>query len=87
MKNRALIWSLLAFLATLLFHGWIMSRHLPAPNFQKYSLAARQWLERELDRERLADFSPLYLYLHVAARKMLHRPEKAILWLQILLTA
>jgi len=87
MKNKALAWSLLAFLATLLLHGWIMARHVPAPNFQKYPLAARQYNNLELDRERLADFSPLYLHLHIAAKKWLPRPEKAVLWLQVLVTA
>jgi tetratricopeptide (TPR) repeat protein len=87
MKNKALAWSLLAFLTTLLLHGWIMARHVPAPNFQKYPLAARQYNNRELAKERLADFSPLYLHLHAAAQKWLPRPERALLWLQVLLTA
>ncbi len=87
MKNKALAWPLLAFLATMLLHGLIVARHFPAPGFLKYQLAARQYNDRHLDKERLADFSPLYFHLHAAAQKWLPHSEKVILWFQVLLTA
>lgn len=87
MKKTMLAWSLLAFLATMLMHGLVVARYFPVPRFLKYPLAARQYNSGELEKERLADFSPLYLRLHAAAQKWLPRPERGILWLQVLLTA
>ncbi len=87
MRSRVLAWPLLAILATLLLHGAIVAVHFPVPTFLKYPAAARQQIAGDLDSERLADFSPLYLALHVAAQKWLPEPERAILWLQVLMTA
>ncbi len=87
MKKKLLVWSLLVFLATILMHGLIVARYFPVPHFLKYPLAARQYNSGELDKERLADFSPLYFHLHAAAQKWLPHPEQSILWFQVLLTA
>jgi tetratricopeptide (TPR) repeat protein len=87
MKKKDWAWPLTAFVVTLLLHGAIVARHFPAANFLKYQLAARKYNEGKLDRERLVDFSPLYFHLHVAAQKWLPRPDRVILWLQVLLTA
>jgi len=87
MKSKALAWPLLAVLATLALHGAIAIRHFPGANFQKYQLAARQYNEGKLENERLADFSPLYFHLHAALQQWLPRPERAILWLQVVLVA
>ena len=87
MRDKMLVWSLLAFLVTMLLHGLIVARHFSSPNFLKYQLAARQYNTGELDKERIADFSPLYFHIHAIAQKWLHHPEKVILWFQVLLTA
>ncbi len=87
MKKKMLAWSLFAFLATMLVHGLIVARYFPVPRFLKYSSAARQYNSGELEKERLADFSPLYLHLHAAAQKWLPHPDQSILWLQVLMTA
>jgi hypothetical protein len=55
----------------------------PLPSsFAKYGLAARQWLAGELPGERLADFSPLYLELHVALLRLGLDPARLLPWVQ-----
>ena len=55
--------------------------------FYKYPAAAELHLAGALDPERLIDFSPLYLALHVAARQLTSVPEIAIMALQTVLAA
>lgn len=68
---------------TFLLHA-ILAMLYPSPGaFRKYALAAEQILDGVLPAERVMDFSPLYLYLSLAAERWLTRPEGTLLWLQI----
>ena len=51
-----------------------LSGVLAGNDFLKYPLAADQFLRGELPSERLRDFSPLYLGLHIAAQRLLPEP-------------
>lgn len=91
--NRHLPWSrrqiLLpgVFLLSLCLHGALVFRVLPPNLFIKYPVAARQYLSGALPPERLMDFSPLYLYLHIAAQKFVDSADAFVLWVQIAATA
>ena len=52
-----------------------------ASQFSKYPNAAVQWLSGTVAPERLVDYSPLYLWLHVAARHLLADP---LPWIHVL---
>lgn len=55
--------------------------------FRKYTLAAEQYLEGVLPDERLMDFSPLYLYLSLAAERLFGDADAVLMGLQIVLMA
>ncbi|MBN1128949.1 MAG: glycosyltransferase family 39 protein [Chitinispirillaceae bacterium] len=55
--------------------------------FPKYPDFARQVLAQTAARERIVDFSPLYLGVHLAARSIAGDPSNAVVWTQLLLTA
>jgi hypothetical protein len=57
------------------------------PIFNKYPAFAYQYVHSGINDERLADFSPLYLWLHVFAQKCLSNPKEVILWFQLILMA
>ncbi len=56
-------------------------------SFSKYPVAAEMVLDGSLARERIIDFSPLYLGLHVAATRFLPAPKFTISVLQTVLAA
>jgi len=80
-------WLLLIAGATFLLHALIAFQAPTPGTFRKYNLAAEQFLSGELPSERLMDFSPLYLYLSLAAERVLPNPELFLTWLQIVLAA
>ncbi len=53
--------------------------------FSKYPNAAIQWLNSTVSAERLTDYSPLYLWLHIAAFSLLEEPLRSLLMLHIIL--
>jgi tetratricopeptide (TPR) repeat protein len=55
--------------------------------FPKYPGFALQCAHSAINPERLADFSPLYLMVHVIAQKYVSHPKEAVLWLQFVLVA
>jgi tetratricopeptide (TPR) repeat protein len=69
--------------ATLCFviHALILSR-LPAIQLVKYSHAAEMFLSGTLSNERVLDFSPLYLGLHIAIQK-LDWPTSIVFWIHL----
>lgn len=83
-RNRGALALLIAALALLV--NVAVVRQLPEPTFLKYPVAAEQWQDGTLGRERLVDFSPLYLGLHLAARG-LPGPEAAVHVLQVALAS
>ncbi len=73
-------------LLSLLFHGYVVARVLPAgEQFTKYPAAAERLLSGRMAAERVFDFSPLYLGIHVAARQLFADPAPAVQGLQLLL--
>lgn len=72
---------------TLALHALIAALGPDIGSFRKYSVAAQKYLANDLASERLADFSPLYFHLNVAAERFLPNPEAALVALQILGTA
>jgi len=75
------------FFFSILFHSIIVFKLFPTNISFKYQVVAQQYLNNTIDDERLLDVSPLYFYVHIAAQKLLKRPNIFILWLQIVLTA
>jgi tetratricopeptide (TPR) repeat protein len=57
------------------------------PVFNKYPAFASQYAYSTVDKDRLADFSPLYLSVHIFAQKHLVNPKETILWSQFILVA
>ena len=53
----------------------------------KYPRIAAQFLGSGVPSERLVDFSPLYLWIHVAAQRLTGNPGLAIQWLQTALVS
>jgi tetratricopeptide (TPR) repeat protein len=76
----------LAGASVLAAHALLVLRALQGRQFAKYPQAAALLLEGALPRERLADFSPLYLWLHVAAR-LLPSPGAWVVAFQVVLAA
>jgi tetratricopeptide (TPR) repeat protein len=76
------------FLFSLALHSTVyytlFSKNKPFP---KYPDFACQYVHSACNPERLADFSPLYLSVHIIAQKYLPRPNEAIVWLQFVLMA
>jgi len=66
---------LIFFFATLAFYGFLVFSFFPPYQFHKYVLAARQAIEGALPAERVSDFSPLYLFIHILVQKALKRPD------------
>ena len=80
--------SLLIFLFAIIFYGIFHFNFFPGKVvFSKYQVAAKQYLEDNIPGERLLDYSPLYLYLNIFARKYLENPYRIILWIQIILVS
>jgi tetratricopeptide (TPR) repeat protein len=76
------------FLFSLLFHSMVFyTLFLKSECFSKYQNFASQYVHNAINNERLLDFSPLYLYIHVIAQKYLSYPNDVIIWLQFLCTA
>ncbi len=74
-------------IVSIIFYGSILLYLLPTKVAFKYQIASQRYLNGTLDKERQLDFSPLYFYVHIAARKFLEHPDRFILWVQILLGA
>lgn len=56
-------------------YGFLVFSFFSPYQFHKYVLAARQAIEGSLPTERLSDFSPLYLFLHILVQRSLKRPD------------
>jgi tetratricopeptide (TPR) repeat protein len=88
MRSKRIILPALFFLA-LSFHSilyytvFIQNK----PVFNKYPAFASQIVQSTVDKERFADFSPLYLSVHIFAQKYLSDPNEAVLWFQFILVA
>jgi len=67
--------SLLFFVLAFCLYGFLVFSFFSPDQFHKYVLAARQAIEGALPAERLSDFSPLYLFLHILVQKTLKRPD------------
>jgi tetratricopeptide (TPR) repeat protein len=80
--------SLLIFLLAIIFYGIFHFNFFPGKVvFSKYQVAAKQYLEDNIPGERRLDYSPLYLYLNIFARKYFENPYRFILWIQIILVS
>lgn len=77
----------LAAVATLAIHSLLAWWTPSAGIFAKYSAAAELLLAGDLPRERLVDFSPLYLQLAVFAERLADDPVRLLLGLQLVLAA
>jgi len=76
--------ALLLALAAGVFHAVLASTVFPAEvQFTKYPHAAAQLLSGTLPPGRLLDFSPLYLYLHVALSALLPGAARAVVGVQV----
>lgn len=73
--------------ATILIHGYLIFYFLNPTQLNKYLTAAEMILGNNLPKERLLDFSPLYLYLHVTARRLFSNPTVFLQCLQITVVA
>lgn len=77
----------IAAISTLLLHAGL-AYGLPMPGlFNKYGLAAQQYLEGTLPGERLMDFSPFYFHLSVLAERCSGSPAVLLQVLQIFLAS
>lgn len=74
------------FSATALLHGLLLFL-LPRSLLAKYPVAAAQYLKGELTGERMLDYSPLYLHLHVLAQKLTSHSEAVMLLLHLACSA
>jgi tetratricopeptide (TPR) repeat protein len=79
--------TLILLIFSFLLLGMIIFYELPPNLFWKYPVAAQNYISGTLEQERLADFSPLYLYLHIIVHKYFNNPNAVILWFQIILTS
>jgi tetratricopeptide (TPR) repeat protein len=76
------------FLLAMVIYGIFLFRVFPERVvFAKYQVAAQQYLAHELPGERVLDFSPLYLYLNIAARKYADNPYRFLLWGHVILAS
>jgi len=83
--KKRITW-ILIFLLIFIFHGYLTLHFFPEKTtFNKYPLAARQFLEHNISRESLLDFSPLYFYFHVLAYKFIKNPLYFIYIIHILM--
>jgi tetratricopeptide (TPR) repeat protein len=71
----------------IVLHGYLILKVFSPLQLSKYPRASEMYLKHELPAERLLDFSPLYLYLHVVSRELLAKPGPFIQWMHIFLTA
>ncbi|HSP05539.1 MAG TPA: glycosyltransferase family 39 protein, partial [Acidobacteriota bacterium] len=72
---------------TAVLYGLLIFFWMPQGQLAKYPAAAAQYLRGELTGERLVDFSPLYLRLHIVAQQVSHRPVVLISVMHILCSA
>jgi hypothetical protein len=79
----ALFFFALSFHSILYYTVFIQNK----PVFNKYPAFASQIVQSTVDKERFADFSPLYLSVHIFAQKYLSDPNEAVLWFQFILVA
>ena len=88
MRSKKIVLSAI-FIVTLSFHSILYYAVFikNKPVFNKYPAFAFQYIHSAINDERLADFSPLYLSVHIIAQKYLGHPNEAILWLQFILVA
>jgi len=75
------------FASCLALHAALTFPVLPPARFVQYQVAAMQVLDGTLPVQRFLDFSPLYLWIHVFARRLFNQPDLVVLWLQLSLTA
>ncbi|HLP47013.1 MAG TPA: glycosyltransferase family 39 protein, partial [Candidatus Kapabacteria bacterium] len=80
--------AILIFLAATIFYGIFILNLSPGKiAFTKYQVAAEQYLNGTIQKERILDFSPLYLYLNIFARQFVENPPHFMLWIQIILVS
>jgi tetratricopeptide (TPR) repeat protein len=84
--KRAVLASCL-FAAALLIHSLLIFSFLPRGQLLKYPQAAKAVIENRIHGERLLDFSPLYLQLHISILKIFPDGTNAVLWIHLILTA
>lgn len=74
-NSSAVSIALCTFCCAILFQGALTSTIFPDNVFFKYEALSQQYLQHDLDQERLLDVSPLYFALHVAARRYFPNPQ------------
>jgi tetratricopeptide (TPR) repeat protein len=84
-RSTAAFAAAVALAAALVFSWLILGMPGDVKQFSKYPIAAEQYLGGTLPSERLFDFSPLYLGLHIAAQRLLEDPVRGMLWLHVIL--
>ncbi|MCP4148130.1 MAG: hypothetical protein GY757_10315 [bacterium] len=86
--NKTLVFGIAVFLISITLFSITSFKILPTRVLlSKYQVAAFQYLEDKMDNQRMVDYSPLYFYLNVFARKYFTNPYTFLIWLQILLMA
>src|SRR5215467_6706602 len=84
-SRKPLIFAAALFAASFLLHAFIDFRILPPTQLVKYTLTAREYLQGKVAGERLLDFSPLYLRIHIIAAQISSDPVRFMNWIHILL--
>lgn len=79
--------AILLFVFTVLLNSFFVFQFFPPDQFGKYMIAAKMVIQKELPKERLLDFSPSYLYLHIIVHKLFSNPVPIIQWIHIILIA
>lgn len=79
-KKSRIFFAVAAFAIPVVLYSYVSFHVFPASHFLKYSLAAEKISNHTLGGDRLLDYSPLYLMVHVVLRN-----EPVIQWIQIFL--
>jgi tetratricopeptide (TPR) repeat protein len=86
-RNIIRIVSIILFAAAFAFYAIIIFGLLPSTQSQKYTRAAEDYKEGRLNDERIFDFSPFYLQVHVTALRFFKQSNLPVQWVQIALSA
>lgn len=78
---------IITLISGIFFSSLILRIPLEAGQFTKYPVAALQYLKGTISPERLLDFSPLYLGLHIITQYLFNDPALWISWTHITLLA
>ena len=83
--NRALLTCALLFFTIILHYTIILNTTSgSAQPFQKYLNGAERFISGSIEPERISDFSPLYLQLHIIATKVFNNSAQVMIILNIL---